>query len=164
MCFGGAISYVCEKRQKAASELMRVTRPGGVILVSVMSRLGATQGAVRLPHMPTLENPDESKPGHPGLWAVVETGEFPGFPSRRAKLMHAPMHLYTAEELKSLFKKCKTLEIAGSNVTIPEDPSSGEEIAASPSAWATLVKLEKKINHDPGLVNCGSHIIMAVKK
>jgi hypothetical protein len=25
-------------------------------------------------------------------------------------------------------------------------------------------KLEKRINHDPGLVNCGSHIIMAVRK
>ena len=78
--------------------------------------------------------------------------------------MHAPMHLFTAEEITHLFKECKLLEVAGSNVTIPEAPHSGEEIAASATAWATLVELEKKINHDPGLVNCGSHIIMAVRK
>jgi ubiquinone/menaquinone biosynthesis C-methylase UbiE len=163
VCLGGALSYVCEKRNQATRELVRVTRPGGIILVSVMSRLGTTQGAVRLPHMPTLESPDESWPGHPGLWEVVDKGNFPGFPSR-ANLMHAPMHLFTAQELKSLFKKCRILETAGSNVTIPEAPHSGEQIAASPKAWSTLVELEKKINHDPGLVNCGSHIIMAAQK
>jgi SAM-dependent methyltransferase len=163
ICFGGALSYVCEKRQKAAAELIRVTKRGGVILVSVMSRLGTVQGVARLPYIPSLETPDISGPGVPGLWEVVEKGEFPGFPSR-AGLMHAPMHLYTAEELKSLFKKCRILEVAGSNVVIPEAPHSGEQIAANPIAWTTLVELEKKINHDPGLVNCGSHIIMAVKK
>lgn len=163
ICYGGALSYVCEKRQKAATELTRVVKPGGVILVSVMSRLGTTIGAVRLPHMPTLEKPDEASPGHPGLWEVVEKGEFPGFPSR-VGIMHAPMHLYTAGELTQLFKGCKLLETAGSNVTIPEAPRSGEEIAANPVAWATLVELEKKINHEPGLLDTGSHIIMAVKK
>jgi SAM-dependent methyltransferase len=163
ICYGGALSYVCEKRQKAALELARVTKPKGIILVSVMSRLGAVQGVARLPFLPSLENPDKSERGFPGLWEVVETGKFPGFPSR-AGLMHAPMHLYTAEELKSLFKGCKVQEIAGSNVTIPEAPHSGEQIAANPIAWKTLIELEKKINHDPGLVNCGSHIIMAVKK
>ena len=45
-----------------------------------------------------------------------------------------------------------------------EAPHSGEAIAANPKAWTTLVELEKKINHDPGLVNCGSHIIMATRK
>ncbi|MHB8104085.1 MAG: hypothetical protein ACYDG5_00905 [Dehalococcoidales bacterium] len=116
-----------------------------------------------MPYIPSLENPDKSGPGVPGLWEVVEKGEFPGFPSR-AGLMHAPMHLYTAEELKNLFKKCKILEVAGSNVTIPEAPHSGDQIASNPKAWATLVELEKKINHEPGLVDTGSHIIMAIKK
>jgi ubiquinone/menaquinone biosynthesis C-methylase UbiE len=163
ICYGGALSYVCEKRRKAATELTRVAKRGGVILVSVMSRLGTVQGVARLPYLPSLENPDKSERGFPGLWEVVEKGEFPGFPSR-AGLMHAPMHLYTAEELKSLFKGCKVLEVAGSNVTIPEAPHSGEQIAANPKAWATLFELEKKINHAPGLVDTGSHIIMAVKK
>jgi ubiquinone/menaquinone biosynthesis C-methylase UbiE len=163
ICYGGALSYVCEKRQKAALELIRVAKRGGIILVSVMSRLGTVIGVARIPYIPGLETPDISGPGRPGLWEVVEKGEFPGFPSR-AGLMHAPMHLYTAEELKELFKECQVLEVAGSNVTINELPHSGEAIAANPKAWATLVELEKKLNHSPGLVDDGSHIIMAARK
>lgn len=164
MCFGGALSYVYEKRQKAAAELMRVTRRGGMILVSVMSRLGAILGVARQPDIPTLQDPDKSEPGRPALWGVWETGDLPGFPSRRANMMHASMHLFKAEELTSLFKECEILEIAGSNVAIREYSPVNEQVAASPTAWATLVELERKLNHEPGLVNCGSHIIMAVKK
>ena len=40
ICYGGALSYVCERRHAAAAELVRVIRPGGILLVSVMSRLG----------------------------------------------------------------------------------------------------------------------------
>ncbi len=163
ICYGGALSYVCEKHQKAAAELIRVAKRGGIILVSVMSRLGTSQGVARLPYLPSLENPDKSERGFPSLWEVVEKGEFPGFPSR-AGLMHAPMHLYTAAELKELFKKCRILEVVGSNVAIEEIPHSGEQIAANPKAWATLVELEKKINHSPGLIDTGSHIIIAVRK
>jgi len=163
ICYGGALSYVCEKRQKAAAELTRITKRGGIILVSVMSRLGPIQNVARMPNMITLQDPDKFPSMGSGLWSVLETGHLE-FYSPTVKMVHGPMHLYTAEELKSLFKGCKVLEVAGSNVAIAETPHSGEEVAANPKAWATLVELEKKINHDPGLVNCGSHIIMAVKK
>jgi len=33
ICFGGALSYVCEERHQAAREIARLTRPGGIILV-----------------------------------------------------------------------------------------------------------------------------------
>ena len=65
ICYGGALSYVCEKRQKAAAELTRVAKRGGIILVSVMSRLGTVQGVARLPFLPSLENPDKSDRGFP---------------------------------------------------------------------------------------------------
>ena len=164
ICFGGALSYVCEKRQKAARELMRVTRCGGIILASVMSLPGTMQGVARMVDIPTPENPYKSEPGRAALWSVLETGDLPGFFSPRVKMMHAPMHLFTAAELQSLFDGCEVLETAGSNVTIEEFSPAGDKIAANPAAFSTLVELERKLNHDPGLVNCGSHIIIAVRK
>jgi SAM-dependent methyltransferase len=164
ICFGAVLTYVCEKRQQAASELVRVTRRGGTILVGVGSKLGPVQGVAQLPDMVTLKNPGIPTPHGPALWDVLETGALSGFPSRAAKMMHAPMHLFTAEELKALFKECEILETAGSNVAIREYSPANEQLAADPTCWETLVELEKKINHDPGLVNCGSHIIMAVRK
>ena len=51
LCYGGALSYVCEYRKKAAAELVRVVRPKGILLISVMSRFGATADIVRRPSM-----------------------------------------------------------------------------------------------------------------
>jgi len=164
ICFGGALSYVCELRQKAVKELLRVSRPGAIILVSVMSRIGSFLLDVQMPNLPLLREPDKSTSEQPGLWQPLKTGDLYGFPSRSIKLIHAPMHLYTAEELASLFDGYQILEIAGSNVTIRGYSSSAEQIAAGPEAWGTLVELERKINRDSGLLNAGSHIIIAVRK
>ncbi len=163
LCFGGALSYVCEKRFAAGKELIRVTKPGGIILVSVMSLMGAALSSVTIPSIAMLENPETEVSGIPPLFPVIETGDLPGFPSKSG-MNHAPMHLYTADELGQLFDGCIVLETAGSNVTFREHSQSGEKIAESPKAWDTLVKLEKKLNHKPGLVDSGSHIIMAFRK
>jgi SAM-dependent methyltransferase len=164
ICFGAVLTYVCEKRPQAAAELIRVTRSGGIILVGVGSKMGAIQGVAQQPDMVTLKEPGKPTPHGPALWDVLETGELPGFPSRAAGMMHAPMHLFTAEELVSLFKQCEVLETAGSNVTLREYATVNEQLAANPPVWAAIVELEKKINHEPGLIDCGSHIILAVRK
>jgi hypothetical protein len=111
-----------------------------------------------------LKEPNKSTLQQPGLWQPLKTGDLYGFPSRRTKLIHAPMHLYTAEELKSLFGNTQILEIAGSNVTIRGYSPSVEQIAADPLSWETLIELERKINTDTGLLNSGSHIILAARK
>jgi SAM-dependent methyltransferase len=40
VCYGGALSYVFDGAEQAVGELLRVTRPGGYVLLSVMSLLG----------------------------------------------------------------------------------------------------------------------------
>ncbi len=164
LCYGGALSYVCEKRPKAAAELVRVLKPGGTLLVSVMSRLGVVMREVEIAEMERLENPHQPGPYGSVLWDVAETGDLPGFLSRRVGMMHSAMHLYTAAELAGLFPDCLVLEMAGSNVTIREFAPGNEKIAASPKAWTTVVELEKRFNREPGLVDTGSHIIMAAVK
>jgi SAM-dependent methyltransferase len=164
VCFGGALSYVLEKREEAAKELKRVTRSGGTILVSVMSRLGTMLNIARQPHIPILKQPDESTPSGPGLWQVFGNGDLTGVPSRRTGMMHAPMHLYTTDELQCLFADCQVLAIAGSNVVAPEFSLALDEIAKDSQAWSTLVELERKLNSRPGLVDSGTHIILAVRR
>src|SRR4029078_2330378 len=40
VCFGGPLSYVVDRADDGIGELVRVTRPGGHVLVSVMSLVG----------------------------------------------------------------------------------------------------------------------------
>jgi ubiquinone/menaquinone biosynthesis C-methylase UbiE len=164
ICFGGALSYVCERRQQAANELIRVAKPGGAILVSVMSRLGVGIGQLPEVYLAKLQNLRKDMPGNPALWPVIETGDLPFFPSPRTGMMHAAMHMYTSGELANLFRDCKKMEIAASNVTLKEWWQGYEIIASDPEAWANLVEMEKKLNHEPGLLDTGSHIIMTAIK
>ena len=161
ICFGGALSYACEKRHRAAKEITRSTKPGGIILVSVMSRL-KTALFVAMQDPTILKNHEDTE--RTELWSVLETGDFPGFHSRRANMMHPPMHVYSAKEVQSLFEGCHVLEVAGSNVTISEVSRFTEEMGKDPSIWETLVELEKRINQDPGLLNSGSHIVLSIRK
>lgn len=162
ICFGGAISYTCEKRYEAVKEIIRVTRPGGVILISVMSRMGV-HNAVRKNMIPILEDPDGAAELGTSYWSVLDSGDLPGFDSRIG-MRHPAMHLFTSQELSSLISGCDILELAGSNVTASEFSPELETIAENPKAWETVVKLEKRVNTNPGLVNSGSHIILAARR
>ncbi len=159
VCFGGPLSYVCDKRHQAAAELMRVTRPGGHVLVSVMSRFGATCNLVRRTALKVLRDPEAGK-----VWSVLEKGQLSGFPSRVAGHAHPPMHLYSSGELVSLFDSCDVVALAGSNVTAVEGDPLFEELAADPDAWATAVEVEHRLCHQPGLVDTGSHLIAVFRR
>ena len=115
VCYGGVLSYACEQRQRAASELIRVVRPEGILLISVMSRYGAMADLVRRPTMPVLKDPERWH-----VWRVAEDGDLPGFPSPRVNMQHPPMHMFTSDELSCLLPGCRVLELAGSNVTASE--------------------------------------------
>jgi SAM-dependent methyltransferase len=159
LCYGGALSYAAEQRSIAADELMRLTRPGGILLVSVMSRYGAAVNNVRRSIIPILQ---DAEGWH--LWTVVTSGDLPPFPSRILGMQHPAMHLYTAEELRHLFAPCEVLSVAGSNVSTYEGSQSFEEVVADERAWETAVELERRLCRQPGLVDSGSHIILAARK
>ena len=159
ICYGGALSYVCERRQRAASELVRVVRPGGILLVSVMSRYGAMANLVRHPTMTVLKDPEGWH-----VWRVAEDGDLPGFPSTHVDMQHPAMHMYTSDELRHLLPGCRVLEMAGSNVTTFEGSTTIDEVLGDQQAWTTAVELERELNSRPGLVDSGSHIIMAAQR
>ncbi len=47
LCIGGAISYTFDQADQAMAELVRVTRPGGRVLLSVMCLLGTVHTALK---------------------------------------------------------------------------------------------------------------------
>ena len=159
VCYGGALSYVCEYRKKAAAELVRVVRPEGILLISVMSRFGATADLVRRPSMQVLKDPEGWH-----VWRVVQDGDLPGFPSPRVDMQHPPMHLFSSDELRQLLPQCKVLEVAGSNVTAFEGSTTIDEVLGDQQAWSTAVQIEKRLNRVSGLVDSGSHIIVAAQR
>lgn len=74
------------------------------------------------------------------------------------------MPLYSADELQSLLPGCEVLEIAGSNVTASQWSPSLDELSKDAEAWATTIEVERALNNVPGLLDSGSHIIMAARR
>jgi ubiquinone/menaquinone biosynthesis C-methylase UbiE len=159
VCFGGPLSYVFDQRQMAAGELVRVTRPGGFLLVSAMSRFGATCNVVRRATLEILRDPVA---GH--VEAVLGHGDLSGMTSRVSGRQHPPMHLYTSDELAELFQPCEVLAVAGSNVTAVEGDPLLEDVAADAAAWSTTVEIERRLCRQPGLVDTGSHLIVVARR
>ena len=139
--------------------LVRVVRSGGTLLTSVMSLFGATVDLVRRPYIQLLKDPDEEE-----VWRVIEDGDLLGFPSSEVEMQHPPMHLFSSDELRTLLPGCEVEELVGSNVTTFEGSTTIDQVAADQDAWSTSVKLERRLNSVPGLVDSGSHIIMAARK
>ena len=161
LCYGGTLIYVCEKRREGTAQLIQAAKPGGVILVSVMSRYDASLSHAQAPHLSILKDP---KSWH--LHQVLESGDFAGYPSRAVEMLHPSMHLYTSEEIQAFFRSqaCEILEVLGSNVALIEGSQSLRDIEEHEDTWDTIVELESRLNREPGLVDRGSHIIVASRR
>lgn len=159
MCFGGALSYVVEQRERAAANLVRVTKPGGTLLVSVMSRLGSNivTGAA---DSFVLKDPERWK-----LWEILADGNLPQFPARVEGIdLHPIFHLYRSDELRALFPACDILEMASTPVTTYEGSKQFEELVEDEKIWIYAVRLERELCREPGLVDRGNQLIMAARK
>ena len=156
VCFGGPLSYARDLRRQAAAELVRVTKPGGAVVVSVMSRFGATLSGFHRSRWPDDFTAERVR-------NVLADGDLSGVPSSRLPTHHPPMHLYTSKELAELLPSCEVLEIAGSNVCAKEGQAL-EEPSKDPVRWEMVIDAERRLSKAPGLLDSGTHIMMAARK
>jgi SAM-dependent methyltransferase len=139
VCYGGPISYVLDEAPRGVAELARVTRPGGHVLVSVMSLVGATLGA----------------PG--GVAALVDAYGAEAVRRVTATGVLTPelgahgllMKLYRSSELRLLLEPHGRIVAASATGMFPRD-------AADPEL---LAELELSLGGEPGALDVGHHIL-----
>jgi 2-polyprenyl-3-methyl-5-hydroxy-6-metoxy-1,4-benzoquinol methylase len=103
LCLGGPLSHVLdvEERRQAATELRRVTTPGGPVFVSVMGRLAALQTISRMAGR--AEGSDETEL----LPYLARTGDYDADLLEEFDLEPSspPMHLFRVDELRRLLQR-----------------------------------------------------------
>jgi SAM-dependent methyltransferase len=143
VCYGGPLSYVMDEAPRAVAELVRVTRPGGHVLVSVMSLVG-----------PTLSAPG----GVAGLVAaygvetvrtVTATGTLGPHLGEHGLLMQ----LYRASELRRLLEPHGTIVAASATGMFARDDGDPE----------LLAELELDLGAEPGALDIGHHILAVLE-
>lgn len=155
VCYGGALNYLFELAGQGVRELVRVTKPGGTVLVSVMSRWGVFRFAIARERL----DPGDFF-GRPDFWRIPQvaaTGDLADHPEVR----HPPRHFFDAVELRAV------LENAGlEDVELGSTPSISaalyarlDQLEGHRTAWNTILELEQKAYRLPGLNDTGEHML-----
>jgi ubiquinone/menaquinone biosynthesis C-methylase UbiE len=148
VCFGGPLSYLVDRADEGVAELVRVTRPGGHVLLSVMSLIGAvthfTELLLDLVRRDGIEQNDQ----------IVRTGVLP----EGEGYGHLPMKLFRWSELEELLSRHGTVvasSAAGLLPTLyPEEPELREFI----------VRVELELASEPGAIACGQHMLAVLQR
>ena len=153
VCFGGPLSYVFGKCEQAVGEILRVLRPGGVALVSVMSLWGGIHeflaGVLPLPR-------EVNRP-------IVRTGDL--CPANYADCKHRA-HLFRAGELWSVLAGCgaAVLEMSASNCLSAAWGDRLAEARQDSAQWEQLLEMEIEACREPGCLDMGTHLIAVARK
>lgn len=154
VAYGGPLSYVFEDAPVALRELLRVTRPGGTVLASVMSALGACRHL--LPGVVDIiaEYGDDAND------AVLRTGDLrPVQPTGHVCLM------YRAGEIPGLVAEAggAVAGMSASNWMSLGEPEALARLEADPARWARFLDNETWACRQPGCLDGGTHLIFAAR-
>jgi SAM-dependent methyltransferase len=148
VCFGGPLSYVVDRADEGIAELVRVTRPGGHVLVSVMSLVGTVTHF--LPILLDLVRRD----GVDKNEAIVRTGLLPDEPDYG----HLAMKLFRWSELEALLSPHGTIvDVRAAGLLSSLQPDE-------PELRAFLSRVELELAGEPGAVSCGQHILAVLRR
>jgi SAM-dependent methyltransferase len=143
VCYGGPLSYVVDRAEKAVAELARVTKPGGNVLVSVMGFGGPViHFAPIIVELAQRDGPEKSR-------EIVRTGVLP----EGEGYGHLAMRLYFWEELEELLAPHGEVVDGAAAGVLPHLEVDDPEIRA------LLEEFEERLAYDPGSRSCGEHII-----
>jgi SAM-dependent methyltransferase len=143
VCFGGPLSYVVDRAERAVAELARVTRSGGHVIVSVMGLAGAVI------HFAPIIVELARRDGTAKSQEIARTGFLP----EGQGYGHLAMRMYLWEELEELLAPYGEVVEGAAAGVLPHLEVEEPEIRA------LLEEFEEKLAYDPGSRSCGEHII-----
>ena len=154
LLFGGPLSYAFEHDEEAVKEMLRITKPSGVVLGSVMSLLGSHRALIKdvVNELPRI--------GVDGNNEIFQTGDM-----RDHGFTHE-CQLYTSETLSSLIKNAggRVVSLCASNWASANDEEVMETLVKDSYAWQVFLDQEEQACRCPGAVDGGSHLLFAVQK
>jgi len=142
VCVGGSLLYVQEMGSQAVHELVRVAKPGALLIVGCDAKYGFIRWLLTTGHLDDALSAYEA--------SQYEAGE------------GAYAHLYTVAELPQLLTGagCEVLEI----ISTPTLVDTWEQNGYSTDQWQKLKALELQVCQAPELLGVGHHLFCVARK
>lgn len=153
VAFGGPLSYAFEHTDDALVGLFRVTKPGGVVLASVMSLLGSWRYFLR----GVIE--DTQRMGEAANELVLTTGDLRHFGGKHV------CQMFRSSDIEVLVRRCggALVEMSASNWASLADEDVVSQLEGDDDRWATFLDHEVAACAEPGAVDGGTHILFAAR-
>lgn len=153
ICLGGPLSHILDKakRKQAISELVRVTRRGAPLFVSVMSRISLL--VVEL-----IEFQHEIEMDH--FKEIRDTGDYEGDYGFTA------CHFFLPEELRTAFSDVgvNTLEIVGLEGLGSNNRKMVNKLAKNQIRWKNWMETHFQYCTHPSVLGMSEHMLIICKK
>ena len=153
ICLGGPLSHVldAQKRDRAISELIRVTKQGAPIFVSVMSRLSLLvielqlfQEEVEMPHFKQIR----------------DSGDYEG---RRG---FTACHFFLPEELRAAFsdRGVEVVAMAGLEGISSHHPKKVDRLSRNKKRWKIWLETHYRTCTHPAVVGLSEHMLIVCRR
>jgi SAM-dependent methyltransferase len=154
VCYGGPLSHVMDRADEALGELLRVTKPGGYVLLGVMSRHGALHAFL------ADADAEIQEYGIDEMQAIYETGDLPTNHSS----LGTPVHLFSWAELRTLLGRhaCDVVVASAANFLSVGNDEVCERWRQEPEMWDRFLRWELASCAQPGAIDTGTHIVAVV--
>ena len=157
VCIGGPLNYLLDQEQAAVAELLRVVKPGGKLVLGVMSLISTV--AIYLGSLPAEKNAI----GLDNMRWLLETG--------RQDREHHPAtehycHMMTSADVDALLadQAVEVVERRGAGLLGVAGEEALEAAKRDDELWTLIVERELAWSKSPGTLDVGDNIVYVVRK
>jgi SAM-dependent methyltransferase len=154
VAYGGPLSYAFENTPEAMKGLLRILKPDGVLVASVMSLPGSWRyflgGVVA----------EAELYGDDANDLVFDTGDM-----RHIGVGHV-CQMFRSREIVDLVHACggEVIAMSASNWASLGDPELLSALEADPHQWVRFLDKEARVCAEPGAVDGGTHLLFAAMR
>lgn len=157
-CVGGALNYTFDKEQTTITEMLRVTKPGGIVIVGSVALFNSL-----MRYLSAIAE-EKKQFGIDATRWLMERGiqDAEHYPVENKNFLH----MMKSRDLDALFES--------QNVQIVEKRAAGifslagddalAQAKADPELWELVLHKEIEFSKDPAYLDCGANIIYVVRK
>lgn len=158
VCIGGVLNYLLDKESDGVKELLRVLKPGGRLILGVMSFIGAS-----LYHLGGIHYEKDQFGLDATKW-LFETGvqDEDNYPVPNKHYVH----MMTSDQVNSLLSPfpVEVIERSSAGLYTQAGDFDLENARKDRDFWQLLVEQEIKFTKMPGTLDSGMNMIYVVKK
>ena len=158
VCTGGALNYAHDREKKAIQEILGVTKPGGIIILGVMSLIGTV-----LRYAKVLRS-EKEKYGLEAMRWVLDTGiqDPHHYPVEDKNYVH----MMRAQEVEALIqdKPVEIVERRAAGLFALAGEEALNDAAEDEKLWQLLLEKELEYSKNPAVLDCGLNLLYVLRR